>query len=66
MSSLEKLKELAEDAYVRVDRGYIGVETYTVQGKGRRLSLTRFTEDKAIQEAVERLEGRLPMLGELV
>jgi hypothetical protein len=61
----ELVKELAEDAYCRTDRSYGGSMDYTILGKNRRLSLTRFTEEKAWQETLERLTGELPMLGDL-
>lgn len=66
MSATEELvKGLAEDAYCRTDCSYGGNKDYTILGKNRRLSLTRFTEEKAWQEAFERLTGKQPMLGEL-
>lgn len=61
----ELVKGLAGDAYCKSDRGYVGSMDYTIMGKNRRLSLTRFDEEKAWQEALERLTGKLPMLGEL-
>ena len=62
----EQVLALADDAYCEVHRGYVGNMTYTIKGKNRRLSLTRFTEEKAWQCAHDRLAGKEPMLGEMV
>lgn len=61
----ELVKGLADDACCRDNCSYGGNKDYTIMGKNRRLSLTRFDEEKAWQEALDRLTGKLPMLGEL-
>lgn len=62
----EQVLALADDAYCETYRGYVGNMSYTIKGKDRRLSLTRFTEEKAWNCALDRLTGKQPMLGELV
>jgi hypothetical protein len=57
-----QIEKMCEDAKCVVDQGYIGVKEYTIWAGGRRISVTRFTEEAAWEDAYDRLMDKKPML----